>query len=146
MNFNARATSFSVSFIFESHTDSKHHPFVQRSIILDYDLSLSQHLYVCTIPLQEVKGRGFLLVSTDIASRGFDLPQTSHIYNFELPKTATDYLHRAGRTGREPFSKVECSVTTLITEYEHFVLQRFQNELKFHCENLHLESMFTFNL
>ncbi|KAK3166613.1 hypothetical protein QOZ80_1AG0048090 [Eleusine coracana subsp. coracana] len=94
----------------------------------------------------EVKGRGFLLVSTDIASRGFDLPQTSHIYNFELPKTATDYLHRSGRTGREPFSKVECSVTTLITEDEQFVLQRFQNELKFHCEELHLESMFTFNL
>uniref|UniRef100_A0A0A9GJ45 ATP-dependent RNA helicase n=1 Tax=Arundo donax TaxID=35708 RepID=A0A0A9GJ45_ARUDO len=53
----------------------------------------------------EVKGRGFLLVSTDIASRGFDLLQTSHIYNFDLPKTATDYQHRAGRTGREPFSK-----------------------------------------
>jgi hypothetical protein len=102
--------------------------------------------FICTIPLQEVKGRGFLLVCTDIASRGFDLPQTIHIYNFELPKTATDYLHRAGRTGRKPFSKVKCSVTTLITEDEHFVLQRFQNELKFHCENLHLESMFTFNL
>ncbi|RLM78283.1 DEAD-box ATP-dependent RNA helicase 58, chloroplastic [Panicum miliaceum] len=93
----------------------------------------------------EVKGRGFMLVSTDIASRGFDLPQTSHIYNFDLPKTATDYLHRAGRTGREPFSRLECSVTTLITEDEHFVLQRFQNELKFHCVELPLESMFTFN-
>ncbi|OQU88257.1 hypothetical protein SORBI_3003G442700 [Sorghum bicolor] len=93
----------------------------------------------------EVKGRGFLLVSTDIASRGFDLPQTSHIYNFDLPKTATDYLHRAGRTGREPFSRLECGVTTLITEDEHFVLQRFQNELKFHCEELPLESMFTFS-
>ena len=96
-------------------------------------------------PLQEVKGRGFLLVSTDIASRGFDLPQTSHIYNFDLPKTATDYLHRAGRTGREPFSRLECGVTTLITDEEHFVLQRFQNELKFHCEELPLESMFTFS-
>ncbi|CAD6227895.1 unnamed protein product [Miscanthus lutarioriparius] len=93
----------------------------------------------------EVKGRGFLLVSTDIASRGFDLPQTSHIYSFDLPKTATDYLHRAGRTGREPFSRLECGVTTLITEDEHFVLQRFQNELKFHCEELPLESMFTFS-
>jgi superfamily II DNA/RNA helicase len=96
--------------------------------------------------LQEVKEKGFLLVSTDIAGRGFDLPQTSHIYNFDLPKTATDYLHRAGRTGREPFSKSECTVTTLITEDEHFVLQRFQNELKFHSEQLPLESMFTFSL
>ncbi|XP_066389414.1 DEAD-box ATP-dependent RNA helicase 58, chloroplastic-like isoform X2 [Miscanthus floridulus] len=93
----------------------------------------------------EVKGRGFLLVSTDIASRGFDLPQTCHIYSFDLPKTATDYLRRAGRTGREPFSRLECGVATLITEEEHFVLQRFQNELKFHCEELPLESMFTFS-
>lgn len=95
--------------------------------------------------MQEVKGRGFMLVSTDIASRGFDLPQTSHIYNFDLPKTATDYLHRAGRTGREPFSRLECGVTTLITEDEYFVLQRFQNELKFHCDEVPLESMFSLN-
>ena len=111
---------------------------------------ISQHLHSLywlwdLWPPQEVKGRGFLLVSTDIASRGFDLPQTSHIYNFDLPKTATDYLHRAGRTGREPFSRLECGVTTLITDEEHFVLQRFQNELKFHCEELPLESMFTFS-
>lgn len=67
-----------------------------------------------------MKGIGFMLVSTDTASRGSDLPKTSHIYNSELP-------------------------TTLITEDEHFVLQRFQNELKFHCEELPLESMFTLN-
>ncbi|AQK98022.1 ATP binding protein [Zea mays] len=91
----------------------------------------------------EVKGRGFLLVSTDIASRGFDLPQTSHVYNLDLPKTATDYLHRAGRTGRQPFSRLEleCCVTTLITEEEHFVLRRFQNELKFHTQEEELPLM-----
>lgn len=90
-----------------------------------------------------MKGRGFLLVSTDIASRGFDLPQTSHVYNLDLPKTATDYLHRAGRTGRQPFSRLEleCCVTTLITEEEHFVLRRFQNELKFHTQEEELPLM-----
>ncbi|KAI5001496.1 hypothetical protein ZWY2020_026146 [Hordeum vulgare] len=111
-------------------------------LVLEEDMNFNARATSFT----EVKGKGFLLVSTDIASRGFDLPQTSHIYNFDLPKTATDYLHRAGRTGREPFSKSECSVTTLITEEEHFVLQRFQNELKFHSQRLPLESMFTFNL
>ncbi|KAF7033825.1 hypothetical protein CFC21_044902 [Triticum aestivum] len=111
-------------------------------LVLEEDMNFNARATSFT----EVKGKGFLLVSTDIASRGFDLPQTSHIYNFDLPKTATDYLHRAGRTGREPFSKSECSVTTLITEEEHFVLQRFQNELKFHSQQLPLESMFTFNL
>ncbi|TYG50442.1 hypothetical protein ES288_D10G175400v1 [Gossypium darwinii] len=44
------------------------------------------------------KGDGYLLVSTDIVARGIDLPETTHIYNFDLPKTAIDYLHRAGRT------------------------------------------------
>ncbi|VAH70165.1 unnamed protein product [Triticum turgidum subsp. durum] len=111
-------------------------------LVLEEDMNFNARATSFT----EVKGKGFLLVSTDIASRGFDLPQTSHIYNFDLPKTATDYLHRAGRTGREPFSKSECSVTTLITEEEHFVLQRFQNELKFHSQQLPLECMFTFNL
>ncbi|EOY05583.1 P-loop containing nucleoside triphosphate hydrolases superfamily protein isoform 2 [Theobroma cacao] len=49
--------------------------------------------------LSEVRqGGGHLLVSTDIAARGIDLPETTDIYNFDLPKTAIDYLHRAGRT------------------------------------------------
>ncbi|KAL7251844.1 hypothetical protein ACSBR1_013654 [Camellia fascicularis] len=45
------------------------------------------------------QGRSCLLVATDIAARGVDLPEITHIYNFDLPKTAVDYLHRAGRTG-----------------------------------------------
>ncbi|XP_026656738.1 DEAD-box ATP-dependent RNA helicase 58, chloroplastic isoform X2 [Phoenix dactylifera] len=89
----------------------------------------------------ELRERGCLLVSTDIASRGFDLPQTTHIYNFDLPRSAVDYLHRAGRTGRIPFSKDKCSVTSLITKEERFVLQRFENELMFQCEELVLESL-----
>ncbi|XP_029122324.1 DEAD-box ATP-dependent RNA helicase 58, chloroplastic isoform X2 [Elaeis guineensis] len=89
----------------------------------------------------ELRERGCLLVSTDIASRGFDLPQTTHIYNFDLPRSAVDYLHRAGRTGRIPFSKDKCSVTSLITKEERFVLQRFENELMFQSEELVLESL-----
>lgn len=49
--------------------------------------------------LIDVKGRGdYLLVATDIAARGVDLPETTHIYNFDLPRDAVNYLHRAGRT------------------------------------------------
>ncbi|XP_020110556.1 DEAD-box ATP-dependent RNA helicase 58, chloroplastic isoform X2 [Ananas comosus] len=87
--------------------------------------------------------QGCLLVSTDIASRGFDLPQTTHIYNFDLPKSAVGYLHRAGRTGRVPFSKEAYSVTTLIAPAERFVLQRFENELMFKCEELSLDYLKT---
>ncbi|GKV38551.1 hypothetical protein SLEP1_g46449 [Rubroshorea leprosula] len=84
------------------------------------------------------QGGGYLLVSTDIAARGIDLPETTHIYNFGLPKTAIDYLHRAGRTGRKPFSDEKCIVTNIILAEERFVLQRYENELTFNCEELTL--------
>ncbi|KAG0479252.1 hypothetical protein HPP92_010110 [Vanilla planifolia] len=83
--------------------------------------------------LSDIRETGFLLVATDLASRGFDLPQTTHIYNFHLPRTAVDYLHRAGRTARLPFSTQRFSVTSLIQPEERFVLQRFENELMFRC-------------
>ncbi|KAK6130358.1 hypothetical protein DH2020_035915 [Rehmannia glutinosa] len=79
---------------------------------------------------------GYLLVATDIAARGVDLPETTHIYNFDLPKDATNYLHRAGRTGRKPFSDSKCFVTSIITAEERFVLQRFKTQLQFQCEEL----------
>ncbi|KAI5650561.1 hypothetical protein M9H77_36566 [Catharanthus roseus] len=81
-------------------------------------------------------GRDYLLVATDIAARGVDLPETTHIYNFDLPKDAVNYLHRAGRAGRKPFSEDKCFVTNIIAAEERFVLQRFENELKFHCIEL----------
>ena len=41
-----------------------------------------------------------ILVATDIAARGIDIPQLPQVVNFELPKIAEDYVHRIGRTGR----------------------------------------------
>lgn len=84
------------------------------------------------------RGGRFLLVATDLASRGVDLPETTHIYNFDLPKCAVDYLHRAGRTGRRPFSDKICYVCSVISSKERFVLQRYENELKFCCEEMFL--------
>ncbi|XP_050240461.1 DEAD-box ATP-dependent RNA helicase 58, chloroplastic isoform X2 [Quercus robur] len=87
--------------------------------------------------LSEVRqGGSYLLVATDIAARGVDLPETTHIYNFDLPRTAVDYLHRAGRTGRKPFSDNKCTVTNILMSEERFVLQRYENELLFNCEEL----------
>lgn len=40
------------------------------------------------------------MICTDLGSRGLDFPFLSHVINFDFPKTTSDYLHRAGRTGR----------------------------------------------
>jgi len=41
-----------------------------------------------------------LLVATDVAARGIDVPDITHVINFDLPRQAEDYVHRIGRTGR----------------------------------------------
>ncbi|MBV8538276.1 MAG: DEAD/DEAH box helicase [Alphaproteobacteria bacterium] len=41
-----------------------------------------------------------LLVATDVAARGIDVRDISHVFNFDLPRSAADYVHRTGRTGR----------------------------------------------
>ena len=41
-----------------------------------------------------------LLVASDVAARGLDIPDVSHIFNFEIPNNPEDYVHRIGRTGR----------------------------------------------
>ncbi|MDP4031941.1 MAG: DEAD/DEAH box helicase [Pseudorhodobacter sp.] len=41
-----------------------------------------------------------LLVASDVAARGLDIPAVSHIFNFDVPSHAEDYVHRIGRTGR----------------------------------------------
>ncbi|CAH1386714.1 DEAD/DEAH box helicase [Candidatus Nitrotoga sp. M5] len=46
------------------------------------------------------RGQVRILVATDVAARGIDVPGISHVINFDLPKAAEDYVHRIGRTGR----------------------------------------------
>jgi superfamily II DNA/RNA helicase len=46
------------------------------------------------------RGEVTLLVASDVAARGLDIPDVSHIYNFDVPHHPDDYVHRIGRTGR----------------------------------------------
>jgi superfamily II DNA/RNA helicase len=46
------------------------------------------------------KGDVTLLVASDVAARGLDIPDVSHVYNFDVPMHPDDYVHRIGRTGR----------------------------------------------
>ena len=46
------------------------------------------------------KGEVTLLIASDVAARGLDIPDVSHVFNFDVPHHADDYVHRIGRTGR----------------------------------------------
>ncbi len=46
------------------------------------------------------EGKFNVLVATDVAARGLDIPTISHVVNYDLPNTSADYVHRIGRTGR----------------------------------------------
>ncbi len=54
-------------------------------------------------------GRISVLVATDIAARGLDVPSISHVVNYDLPLSAADYVHRIGRTGRAGRSGIALS-------------------------------------
>lgn len=46
------------------------------------------------------KGEAKLLIASDVAARGLDIPAVSHVFNFDVPHHPDDYVHRIGRTGR----------------------------------------------
>jgi len=59
------------------------------------------------------KGNITLLVASDVAARGLDIPEVSHVFNYDVPINAEDYVHRIGRTGRAGRSG---TAYTLVTE------------------------------
>lgn len=58
------------------------------------------------------KGNIKILVASDVAARGLDIPSVSHVFNFDLPIQAEDYVHRIGRTGRAGRDGTAISIVT----------------------------------
>jgi superfamily II DNA/RNA helicase len=58
------------------------------------------------------KGEMPLLVASDVAARGLDIPEVSHVFNFDVPHHPDDYVHRIGRTGRAGRSGTAISIAT----------------------------------
>lgn len=73
------------------------------------------------------KGDIQALIATDIAARGIDLQDLSHVVNYDLPNIPEDYVHRIGRTGRAGKSGIALS---LVTPEDKQQLQRIQRVLK----------------
>ena len=60
---------------------------------------MDQHARLATLDSFR-ENRITLLVASDVAARGLDIPMVSHIFNFDIPTHSEDYVHRVGRTGR----------------------------------------------
>lgn len=59
------------------------------------------------------KGKIQLLVASDLAARGLDIPGITHIFNLDLPEDPQVYIHRVGRTGRAGQSGTAVSILRL---------------------------------
>jgi superfamily II DNA/RNA helicase len=58
------------------------------------------------------KDKLVILVASDVAARGLDIPAVSHIFNFDVPTHAEDYIHRIGRTGRAGLTGTAITIAT----------------------------------
>ncbi len=80
------------------------------------------------------KNRIRLLVATDVAARGLDITGISHVINFDLPRSAEDYVNRIGRTGRAGESGIAISLASrndlrYLDRIEHYIGQNLPMHL-----------------
>jgi ATP-dependent RNA helicase RhlE len=73
------------------------------------------------------EGKLRILVSTDVASRGIDVTNVSHVINFDVPIVYEDYVHRTGRTGR---AFQEGTAITLVTETEKYHIDKIEKIIR----------------
>ncbi len=79
------------------------------------------------------KNKTQILVATDIAARGIDIDQLSHVVNFDLPNVPEDYVHRIGRTGRagasgQAISLVSADEAKQLQDIERLIKRKIERE------------------
>ena len=80
-------------------------------------------------------GRVRVLVASDMAARGLDLPDVTHVINLDAPLQPRAYLHRAGRTGR---AGRHGETITLLTEDQLRLVRRYESELGIRLQRVRL--------
>ena len=78
--------------------------------------------------LAELKAKRWeVVLATDLAARGIDIPQLPVVVNYDLPRSAVDYLHRIGRTGRAGESGMAISFVSADTEAHFQLIEKRQH-------------------
>jgi len=80
------------------------------------------------------KGEIPLLVASDVAARGLDIPATSHVFNFDVPHHADDYVHRIGRTGRAGRGGTAISIVTPLDQKSIVAIEKLIGQTIPHAE------------
>ena len=75
------------------------------------------------------RGQVKVLVATDVAARGIDVPTITHVFNYDLPKFAEDYVHRIGRTGRAGRNGLAISLVNHAENMNVKRIERFTKQL-----------------
>lgn len=78
------------------------------------------------------------LVATDVAARGIDVENVSHVINYDLPQDTDSYVHRIGRTGR---ANKEGTAYTLVTAKEYYILKQIEKGTKSKIRRKEIPSM-----
>jgi superfamily II DNA/RNA helicase len=104
-----------------SSSSSKRSSAPQLAEVLREELGLSKRADAVDL-FREGKTR--VLLTTDMAARGLDIPEISHVFHFDLPLDPEGYIHRGGRAGRMGRSG---KVVSIITPEQEFVITRLGN-------------------
>jgi ATP-dependent RNA helicase RhlE len=81
-------------------------------------------------------GRHQILIATDIAARGIDIPNISHVINYDIPNSADDYIHRIGRTGR---AEKQGMAYTFVAPEEESTIQGMEKTIARNLTRIKLE-------
>lgn len=98
--------------------------------VVDLHGGMQQHLRMKQLKKLR-SGKVKILVATDVAARGLDVPTISHVFNYGVPMKNEDYVHRIGRTGRAGKQGKAITVAThaersRLVELQHFLEQTFE--------------------
>ena len=79
-----------------------------------------------------------ILLATDVAARGIDIPDVSHVINFDMPRTADVYLHRIGRTAR---AGKKGNAISLVEAHDQPMIERVARYIKEEIKERYIEGM-----